>query len=58
MIICHIDIKKYLAHRLSTTSNASMSFLDVNYDVKSITAKHLSNDYKISMMFMSKPYHL
>jgi hypothetical protein len=24
-----------------------MSFLDLNDDVKSITAKHLSNDYKI-----------
>ena len=35
-----------------------MSFLDLNNDVKSIIAKHLSSNYKISTMLMSKHYHL
>ena len=29
-----------------------MSFFDVNDDVKSIIAKHLTNDYKISTISM------
>ncbi len=33
-----------------------MSYLDLNNDVKSIISKHLSSDYKISTMFMSKHY--
>jgi hypothetical protein len=35
-----------------------MSFLDPHNDVKSIIAEHLSSDYKISTLFMSKHYHL
>ena len=35
-----------------------MSLLDLNNDVKSIIAEHLSSDYKISTLFMSKNYHL
>jgi hypothetical protein len=35
-----------------------MSFFDLNDDVKSIIAKHLTNDYKISTMLMSKHYDL
>jgi hypothetical protein len=35
-----------------------MSFFDVNDDVKSIIAKHLTNDYKIITIFMSKHYDL
>ena len=35
-----------------------MLFFDLNNDVKSIIAKHLSSDYKISNMFMSKHYDL
>jgi hypothetical protein len=31
-----------------------MTFFDLNDDVKSIIAKHLTSDYKISTMFMSK----
>jgi hypothetical protein len=35
-----------------------MLFFDLNNDVKSIIAKHLSSDYKISTMIMSKHYDL
>jgi hypothetical protein len=35
-----------------------MSFLDLNNDVKSIVAEHLSSDYKISTMLMSRYCHL
>jgi hypothetical protein len=31
-----------------------MTFFDLNEDIKSIIAKHLLSDYKISTMFMSK----
>ena len=35
-----------------------MSFSDLNNDVKSIIAKHLTNDYKISPIVMSRHYDL
>ena len=35
-----------------------MSFFDLNDDVKSIIAKHLLSDYKISTLFMSKHYDM
>ena len=33
-------------------------YLNLNDDAKSIIAKHLSIDYKISTMFMSKHYEV
>jgi hypothetical protein len=32
-----------------------MSFFNLNDDVKSIITKHLSSDYKINKIFMTKP---
>jgi hypothetical protein len=59
LIIDYIDINIISPHRISSTLILlPMSYLNLNNDVKSIIAKHLSSNYKISTMLMSKHYHL
>jgi hypothetical protein len=58
LIIYYIDIKFHITIYQALRILLPMSFLGHKNDVKSISAKHLSSDYKISKMFMSKHYDL
>ena len=53
-LICNIQILRPLSlHNLTTSYH--VNFFDLNDDVKSIIAKHLTSDYKINKKIMTKP---
>jgi hypothetical protein len=54
MLICNIQILRPLSlHKLTTSYN--MNFFDLNDDVKSIIAKHLTSEYTVNKTSMAKP---